>query len=101
MMEDSLAPWNFRWVVKGELAIMGHLKSSPNVDYVFKDMGIRHLVSLSPEKQPPFEFFPNYVQWTPIDILQYEPPSIEQILVFINICRRALQARDVSLGFGD
>ncbi|KAK9504203.1 hypothetical protein O3M35_010588 [Rhynocoris fuscipes] len=87
--QNILAPWNFKWIIKKELAIMGYPKSEANVKYIVKE-GITHLVSLSPEKQPSFEYFPNHIRWTPIDVLEFEPPSLEQIKSFIHVCKTAL-----------
>ncbi|KAL1140498.1 hypothetical protein AAG570_000430 [Ranatra chinensis] len=72
---------------------MGCLKSVENVKYVL-DQGIVHLVSLSPEKQPPFEHFPNYFRWTPIDVLEFEPPTLEQMITFIKICEESRKLKE-------
>ncbi|XP_014273631.1 dual specificity protein phosphatase 23 isoform X1 [Halyomorpha halys] len=85
---ESYPPWNFKWVIKGELAIMGYPKSKENIKYL-EENGIVHLVSLSPEKQPPFEYFPFNFRWTPIDVLEFEPPTMDQIVAFINTCKVA------------
>ncbi|XP_014246548.1 dual specificity protein phosphatase 23-like isoform X2 [Cimex lectularius] len=87
-MTDPLPPWNFKWVVKNELVIMGYPKNEANILYLVQQ-GITHLVSLSPEKQPPFEHFPFHFRWTPIDVLEFEPPTLSQIINFINICKTA------------
>lgn len=92
---EGLAPWNFKWIVHGELAIMGYPKSKENIKYLV-DQRIIHLVSLSPEKQPPFEFFPFNFRWTPIDVLEFQPPTNEQIQAFINTSMVALHNNEVS-----
>lgn len=92
--EEALAPWNFTWIVKRELAIMGYPKCKGNVKYLMQN-NIGHLISLSPEKQPPFELFPNNFKWTPLDILEFEPPTPEQIQTFIRISRETLASHQV------
>ena len=93
---DPIASWNFKWVIKGELAIMGCPKSKENIKHLV-DNGITHLVSLSPEKQPPFEYFPFHFRWTPIDVLEFEAPTMEQIIAFINTCKVAVFNKEVGL----
>uniref|UniRef100_A0A0A9Z3N7 Dual specificity protein phosphatase 23 n=1 Tax=Lygus hesperus TaxID=30085 RepID=A0A0A9Z3N7_LYGHE len=88
-MSESYAPWNFKWVVKGELAVMGYPKNEANVNFIV-EKGICHLVSLSPEKQPAFEYFPNQMRWTPIDVLEFEAPTLGQINAFMNIAKTGL-----------
>jgi hypothetical protein len=93
--EVSLAPWNFHWIVKDNLAIMGYPKSEANVRYI-DEIGIRHLISLAPEKKPPMEFFPRHLRFTPLEVKEFEPPTLKQINIFINICRCSLQTHEVS-----
>ncbi|BES95057.1 PTPc_DSPc [Nesidiocoris tenuis] len=85
-MGEAYPPWNFKWVIKGELAVMGYPKNEANVNFLV-EKGICHLVSLSPEKQPAFEYFPNHFRWTPIDVLEFEAPTLGQINAFMNIAK--------------
>lgn len=83
---DCYPPWNFSWVVENELAVMGWPQTTANVKFIVKE-GIRHLVTLSPEKLPALSAFPD-LHWTQIPIVEFEAPKIKQIIKFIEACQK-------------
>ena len=87
-------PLNFSWIVKNELAAMAWPQSIANLQFLEKQ-GIKHLVTLSPEKRPPIHSFPN-LKWTEIAIKEFRPPSISQIRKFIDVCERCKIKNEVS-----
>lgn len=92
--EVAYAPWNFSWVVEDELAVMAWPQTPENLRYILKQ-GIRHLVTLSPEKKPPIHAFPD-LKWTEIGIEEFRSPSIRQIEKFIDVCQRCKAKNEVS-----
>ncbi|KAJ9585803.1 hypothetical protein L9F63_002394 [Diploptera punctata] len=80
-------PWNFSWIIENELAAMAWPQSTANLLFIEKQ-GIKHLVTLSPEKRPPIHSFPN-LNWTEIAIKEFRSPSISQIRKFIDVCKRS------------
>lgn len=83
---DSYPPWNFSWVVDNQLAAMAWPQNKENLRYIFEE-GVRHLVTLSPEKQPPIDEFPQ-LEWTSIPISEFEAPTIKDIVKFIDVCQK-------------
>ncbi|GJQ76669.1 hypothetical protein Trydic_g15526 [Trypoxylus dichotomus] len=92
---DSYPPWNFSWVVPNKLAAMAWPQNKENLRYIYEE-GIRHLVTLSPEKLPPIEEFPQ-LEWTQIPITEFDAPTIKDILKFIDICQRC-ELKDQPVG---
>lgn len=86
-------PWNFYWVTKNELAGMASPQSIDNIRYLF-DQGIRHLITLSPERRPPIKNFPG-IEWTEIPIPEFEAPTLDQIREFVGICEKHLRQHQV------
>lgn len=84
---EPYPPWNFSWVVENELAVMAWPQNTLNLDYLY-DVGIRRLVTLSPEKLPPTQGY-DKIEWTLIPVEEFEDPSVGQILQFIDICERS------------
>lgn len=97
--EDTISypPWNFSWVVQGELAAMAWPQSESNMHYI-KEQGIKHLITLSPEKRPPVYATPG-VEWTEISVQEFEAPSVKQIKRFIEICQRCQIKNQVRKNF--
>ncbi|XP_031327282.1 dual specificity protein phosphatase 23-like [Photinus pyralis] len=73
---------NFSWIVPGELAGMACPKTK-HMNYL-ESVGIKHLITLSPEILPPSEG--KTIKWSQIFIEEFEAPSLEQILKFVDIC---------------
>lgn len=90
---DSYPPWNFSWVVDNELAAMAFPRTVENLRWI-AEQGIKHLVTLSPEKQPPIDSTTSFA-WTVIPVDEFEPPSIKQIKQFIEICQRCQLKNEV------
>lgn len=84
---DSYAPWNFSWVVRDELAAMSCPSSTGNLRFLV-EQGIKHLITLSPEKRPPIHSFPD-LKWSQIPVKEFDPPTISQINKFIELCERS------------
>ncbi|XP_063905574.1 dual specificity protein phosphatase 23-like [Zophobas morio] len=80
-------PWNFSWVVPNELAAMAWPQTTSNIEYLLLQ-GIRHLVTLSPEKIPPVATFPQ-MGWTRIDVEEFEAPTLQDIMTFIAVCEES------------
>lgn len=99
-MEEAYSnpPWNFSWVVPKELAAMGWPQTAGNVRFLY-EQGVRHLVTLSPEKRPPIQdkLFRGGIAWTEIGVEEFEAPSLDQIREFIELCRKARQRQEVSV----
>lgn len=91
---ETCPPSNFSWIVKNKLAAMACPKTPSNLEYLVQE-GIKHLVTLSPEKNPPITGFKK-MKWTTIGIEEFEPPNISQIIEFINICEESLRNEEVS-----
>lgn len=93
--EASYPPWNFSWVVPGKLAAMAWPQNIENLNYLV-EQGINHVITLSPEKIPPILMFTK-LKWTQMPVKEFEPPSIKQVLDFINICQRGALKNEVSI----
>lgn len=94
MTERISPPWNFSWVVPEKLAAMAWPQTEANLHYIF-EQGVRHLVTLSPEKLPPAHKCPD-LAWTVISIPEFEAPSFDQIQEFISICEQCDQNKQVT-----
>ncbi|KAK9880895.1 hypothetical protein WA026_013226 [Henosepilachna vigintioctopunctata] len=82
----SYPPYNFSWVENNKLAAMACPTSESNFQFLI-DQGIRHIITLSPENVPP-KIKNMKLNWTMIDVEEFEAPSIENIVKFINICEK-------------
>lgn len=91
--QDSHAPYNFSWIVPNELAGMGWPRTVANLNFLVQN-GIRHLVTLSPEMMPPVKNF-QQMRWTLIPVEEFEPPTIEDIEKFIEICENSRTKNEV------
>jgi atypical dual specificity phosphatase len=83
--ESVRAPFNFSWVVQGELAAMGWPQMPSNLRFLEKE-GVKFLVTLSPEMRPPIHTFPN-LKWSEIPVQEFRSPSVSQIKTFIDTCQ--------------
>jgi hypothetical protein len=85
------APWNFSWVVGGKLAAFACPGSVANLNFLC-EQGVTHLVTLSRTHKPSpaaLKEFPDLC-WTLIDVEEFEPPTLQQMQQFIQICDQAL-----------
>jgi hypothetical protein len=87
-------PWNFSWVVQDHLAAMAWPQTVSNLEYLVQN-NIGHLVTLSPEKLPPVAKHP-HLSWTRIDIEEFEAPTLQDIIRFIDICKNCRLKKQVS-----
>ncbi|PSN37353.1 Dual specificity protein phosphatase 23 [Blattella germanica] len=84
-MDREIPPWNFSWIVKDELAGMGWPQTLENFKFL-EQQGIKHLVTLSPEKRPPARAFPE-INWIEIPIEEFCAPTLKQMKDFIDLCK--------------
>ncbi|XP_039751047.1 dual specificity protein phosphatase 23-like [Pararge aegeria] len=88
-VEEALyPPYNFSWLVENKIAGMGCPQSVANLNYL-ADVGINHLITLSPEKIPPILECTRKLKWTEIRFKEFAAPTLRQIIKFIEICERA------------
>lgn len=85
---ESYAPFNFSWFVENKVAAMGWPQTVSNLNYL-ADVGVNHLITLSPEKVPPILECEKKMKWSEIPIKEFGAPSLKQIIKFIEICERA------------
>lgn len=93
--DDPGAPWNFSWIVPGELAGMACPRTKKNLEFLVRN-GVRHLVTLSPETRPPVDGF-DEIEWTLIPVEEFEAPSMEDILKFLDICNSSKEKGEVRI----
>lgn len=94
--EAPYPPYNFSWLVENKIAGMGCPQSVANLNYL-ADVGINHLITLSPEKIPPILECTRKMKWTEIRIKEFGAPTLRQIIKFIEICERAEINGEVSM----
>ncbi|CAH0403068.1 unnamed protein product [Chilo suppressalis] len=85
---ESYPPFNFSWFVEKKIAAMGWPQTVENLNYL-ADVGVDHLITLSPEKLPPILDCKKRMKWSEIRIKEFGAPTLKQILKFIEICERA------------
>ncbi|XP_076069006.1 dual specificity protein phosphatase 23-like [Oratosquilla oratoria] len=108
MAEDSrepyvFAPWNFSWVIRGEICASASPSSHANVAYLMSE-GVKHIITLSEDFQPPpsppassreeEEEWRGYPQCHLIPIEEFEAPKIAQIQKFMDICEKARKDKE-------
>ncbi|KAJ8930999.1 hypothetical protein NQ314_016149, partial [Rhamnusium bicolor] len=89
--ESAYPPWNFSWVVENELAAFAWPKTKENLNFLHQK-GIRHVITLSPEKLPPIA--DSKLEGTVIPVVEFEPPTLNDITMFIDICERYLLKKE-------
>lgn len=85
--EFASEPWNFSWVVRGEVCACAWPESQANIAFL-RNEGVGVLVSLSMERQPHRSAHEHF-QCHLIHVEEFEDPSMEQISQFISICDKA------------
>ncbi|CAH2012483.1 unnamed protein product [Acanthoscelides obtectus] len=75
------APWFYTWVEHGQLAAFAWPQTKGNLTYMWND-GIRHIITLSPEKIP--DLTDTEFERTYIPIPECHAPTIEDIFKFIS-----------------
>lgn len=94
-IKDSYPPYNFTWFIENKIAAMGWPQTVENLNYL-ADVGVNHLITLSPEKLPPILECKKKLKWSEIRIKEFGAPTLKQILKFIEICERAEIRGEVS-----
>lgn len=85
---EAYPPYNFTWFVEGKIAGMGWPQTVANVNYL-ADVGINHIITLSPERIPPIMDCKKQMKWTLLKIKEFSAPNLKQIVKFIEICKKA------------
>ncbi|XP_049880199.1 dual specificity protein phosphatase 23-like [Pectinophora gossypiella] len=85
---DAYPPYNFSWFIEGKIAAMGWPQTVENLNYLV-DVGVNHLITLSPERRPPILECEKKLKWTEIRLKEFGAPTLKQIIKFIEICERA------------
>ncbi|CAH1640594.1 unnamed protein product [Spodoptera littoralis] len=85
---ESYPPYNFSWFIDKKIAAMGCPQTVENLNYLV-DVGVNHLITLSPERIPPILECEKKLKWSEIRIKEFGVPTLKQILKFIEICERA------------
>ncbi|XP_045461790.1 dual specificity protein phosphatase 23-like [Harmonia axyridis] len=83
----SYPPYNFSWIDQNKLAAMACPSSEANYQFL-GEQGIHHILTLSPENIPrKLKKYWN-LGWSRIDIEEFEAPSIDNILEFLDLCKK-------------
>ncbi|CAH2012482.1 unnamed protein product [Acanthoscelides obtectus] len=87
-LEYSTPPYNFSWMVEGCLAGMACPSNTSEIRYLVEN-GIGHLVTLSEDRTPPMDddSIRNHIKWTVIPVVEFEPPTLDDMKKFIAICK--------------
>ncbi|KAJ8963295.1 hypothetical protein NQ318_018763 [Aromia moschata] len=86
--ETLYPPWFFTWVEDKKLAAFAWPQTKGNLEFLWEE-GIRHIITLCPEKVPPLAN--SKFEWTFIPITECHAPTIEDIFKFIRVvqmCRK-------------
>lgn len=89
-------PWNFSWVVAGEVCGSAWPESKANIDFL-RSEGVGVIVTLSQERRPHSSAEVHGIQCHVIDVEEFEEASVEQIAQFISICEKAREENKVNL----
>lgn len=85
---ESYPPYNFSWFIENKVAAMGWPQTVANLNYL-ADVGVNHLITLSPERRPPILDCKKKLKWSEIRIKEFGTPTLKQIITFIELCERA------------
>lgn len=91
---DSYPPYNFSWVIPKELAAMAYPRNKEHLKFLVEE-GIKHLVTLCPEKKPPIEECKE-LKWAEIAVDEFEPPTMRNIKDFLDYCTKCRAKGEVS-----
>lgn len=91
---DAYPPLKFSWVIPKKLAAMAFPRHVENLKFVV-NQGITHLVTLTAGKKPPVDGIAR-LRWTEIPIEEFGNPTVEQIKMFIDVCKRSDKNGEVS-----
>ncbi|XP_074643024.1 dual specificity protein phosphatase 23-like [Tubulanus polymorphus] len=76
-------PPYFSWVIEGLLAALAFPSQPEHIEYL-KDNNIKHLVSLTAERIPKVDGFPD-INWTHIPIKDFTAPTLPQVDEFVKL----------------
>jgi hypothetical protein len=93
---ECYPPYNFSWFIEKKIAAMGWPQTVENLNYL-ADVGVEHLITLSPERRPPILECKKKLKWSEIRIKEFGAPTLKQILKFIELCERAEIRGEVSM----
>lgn len=82
-------PRFFRWIVPYQLAAMSTPRNEDDIVHLAERIGVRHIVTLTKEQPLESRWFPklpNLIKNTLLPVENYEPPTLAQIDLFMNIC---------------
>ncbi|XP_068236207.1 dual specificity protein phosphatase 23-like [Palaemon carinicauda] len=83
---NAIEPWNFSWVVERVLCACSWPETDSEINWLRKQ-GVKAIISLSEERQPPPSAKPD-MDCHVIAVEEFEPPTMEQITRFIDICEK-------------
>ena len=90
---SSMPPRNFTWFVKDRLAALGLPSTRADIEFLCS-IGVKRLISLT-ESRPSLHGFP--LTHVHIPIVDFTPPSIEQVNEFLSAVEKANSEEEVSV----
>lgn len=88
-----MPPRNFSWFVKDSLAALGLPSTRSDIEFLC-NIGVKRLISLT-ESRPSLHGFP--LTHVHIPIVDFTPPSIEQVNEFLSTVEKADSEEEVSV----
>lgn len=88
-----MPPRNFSWFVKDRLAALGLPSTRSDIEFLC-NIGVKRLISLT-ESRPSLHGFP--LTHVHIPIVDFTPPSIEQVNEFLSTVKKANSEEEVSV----
>ena len=88
-----MPPRNFSWFVKDRLAALGFPSTRTDIEFLCS-IGVKRLISLT-ERRPSLHGFP--LTHVHIPIVDFTPPSIEQVNEFLSTVEKANSEEEVSV----
>lgn len=85
-------PSNFSWVVDDVLAGSSYPNHKRHFQY-YMDNGIRHVITLT-EFKAPMHLAPPGLSNTFMPVVEFEPPSLQQIIQFVDIVENARDKKE-------
>ncbi|XP_064625508.1 dual specificity protein phosphatase 23-like [Lineus longissimus] len=92
MKTEVECPPNFSWIIDGVLAALAFPSKQGHTQYLV-DHGVEHLVSLTAERTPNPDHLQG-LQWTHIPIHDFMPPTLNQIINFVDTVEQARQRNE-------
>lgn len=92
--DDSLLPPYFQWILDGKLAAFAFPSKRPHIKYLMEN-NIKTLISLQNYPDPPLADFKE-MNWHKINVKEFHPPTVPQMVRFVEIVDKALDSGHVS-----